>query len=477
MSIQEKIYQALKMREVSHATFDPNGPGVVRIHLIPPKFSFNKNTPSIAIVNGQDIIPINTSWAILFDIFIKEINKYAGKEINDRDLRSIAELTVKKVKKIYPRTSESDFRTDLWKIVDSLCDIAHGNEPSEEIGYMSINEYAPYMKAPHRMDLMISAMEREGKWNCNQKCLHCYAAGQKFANTTELSTEEWKKVIDICKKIGVPQLTFTGGEPSMRNDLVELVSYSKWFVTRLNTNGVNITPKLCSELFDASLDSMQITLYSSNEQIHNKLVGAKNFERTVNGIKNAINAGLNVSINTPLCSVNRDYLETLKFINSLGVRYVSCSGLIISGNACNEDSKNTQLNEEELFNILKAATEYCAENHIEISFTSPGWLPEAKVAELGLVVPACGACLSNMAVSPDGNVVPCQSWLASDSSLGNILKNSWHKIWNSEKCTKIRMINSNGCDKCLLRMQNEKKIDVSQCLETILEKNRKVGDN
>lgn len=465
------------MREVSHATFDPNGPGVVRIHLIPPKFSFSKFNPSIAIVNGQDIIPINTSWAILLDIFIKEVNKYAGKEINDRELGRIAEATIKKVKRIYPRTSESDFRIDLWKIVDSLCDIAHGNVPSEEIGYMSINEYAPYMKAPHRMDLMISAMEREGKWNCNQKCLHCYAAGQKFANTTELSTEEWKKVIDICKKIGIPQLTFTGGEPTMRKDLVELVSYSKWFVTRLNTNGVNVTPKLCAELFDASLDSMQITLYSHNEVIHNKLVGAKNFERTVNGIKNAINAGLNVSINTPLCKVNHDYLETLKFINSLGVRYVSCSGLIISGNACNADSKNTQLSEEELHNILKEATNYCNENHIEISFTSPGWLPESKIAELGLVVPACGACLSNMAVSPDGNVMPCQSWLASDSSLGNILDNSWHKIWNSEKCTKIRTINSNGCDKCLLRIKNEKNIDVSQELETILEDTRKAGDN
>ena len=465
------------MRGVSHTTFNPYGPGVVRIHLIPPKFSVNKAVPSIAIVNGQDIIPINTSWAILLDVFIKEVNKYASRELEDSEIEEIVQNTIKNVRKVYPRTPKQVIRNDLWEIIESLCSIAYGEEPNVDIGYMSINEYAPNMKAPHRMDLMISAMEKEGKWNCNQKCLHCYAAGQEFANTKELSTYEWKKVIDICRRIGIPQLTFTGGEPTMRKDLIELISYSKWFVTRLNTNGVNITPKLCAELYGASLDSIQITLYSHNEEIHNKLVGAQKFNHTVQGIKNAVQAGLNVSINTPLCKINSDYVETLKFINSLGVKYVSCSGLIISGNACNDNSKTTQLSEEELLSILKDATDYCAENQIEISFTSPGWAAEEKIAELGLNVPACGACLSNMAVSPDGNVVPCQSWLSKDSSLGNILEESWYAIWNSEKCKNIRNFNTNGCDKCLLRLKNEENIDVSRCPNIEVKNDRKDSDN
>ena len=50
----------------------------------------------------------------------------------------------------------------------------------------------------------------------------------------------------------------------------------------------------------------------------------------------------------------------------------------------------------------------------------------------------CGACLSNMAISPDGNVMPCQSWLEAESSLGNILEVKWEKIWNSNKCKNIR---------------------------------------
>lgn len=111
-----------------------------------------------------------------------------------------------------------------------------GKHEEGEIASITIGEYAKFMTAPHRIDLLISSMQKGENWNCNQKCIHCYAAGQKQACSTELSTEEWKKIIDKCKEANIPQITFTGGEPTIREDLVELVEYSKWFVTRINTN-------------------------------------------------------------------------------------------------------------------------------------------------------------------------------------------------------------------------------------------------
>lgn len=453
MNAREVVYRLINMKSVAHTTLNPYGPGTVRIHLVPPKMSLKGAAPSVVILNGKDILPINLSWAILLDTFIDQVNKYEGKEITDDEMKVIVQKTLEKVKKVYPRTKNAKMKEDLLKIVDTLKDVAYGNEPSENIGYMTLGEYAPLMTAPHRMDLMVSAMERDGHWNCNQKCLHCYAAGQKLAETKELSTDEWKKIIDSCRKIGIPQLTFTGGEPTMRQDLPQLIEHAKWFVTRLNTNGVNLTKQLCEELYDASLDSVQITLYSSSEAEHNALVGANNFSHTVDGIKNAIEAGLNISINTPLCRGNSNYLDTLKFLNSLGVKYVSCSGLIVTGNACQEASRCTQLSEDELFTILKEATEYCAKEHIEISFTSPGWVSEDKLTALGLAIPTCGACLSNMAITPDGKVVPCQSWLSEDA-LGDIQKQSWNSIWNSPKCQKIRNYASSMEYDCPLRKEN-----------------------
>ena len=219
----------------------------------------------------------------------------------------------------------------------------------------------------------------------------------------------------------------------------------------MNTNGVLLTKELCNKLYKASLDSVQITLYSSNKEIHNKLVGSENFERTVQGIKNALEAGLNVSVNTLLCTSNQEYKETLKFLNELGVKYVSCSGLIVTGNAKKEDSKQLQLSKDKLYEILKGAVGYCNENLMEISFTSPGWIENEKIAKLGLDNPSCGACMSNMAITPNGNVVPCQSWLSNDGVLGNMLKDKWKDIWQSKKCKNIRNINTKVTGKCLLK--------------------------
>ena len=451
MNLKERKFYKENLTEVLHATLNPYEPGVVRIHLIPAKYEPFKVTPSIVILNGKDILPISLAWTILLATFIKEVNEYKGKEVTEEELKVVIEKTLDKVKKVYKVPGKEILKKDLNRIISVFIDIAEGKEPKERIGQLSIGKYAKKMEAPHRIDLMISSMTKDGNWNCNQKCLHCYAAGQTYADKKELSTDEWKKVIDKCRRARIPQLTFTGGEPTKREDLVELIEYSKWFITRLNTNGVLLTEELCEKLHDASLDSVQVTFYSANKEEHNKLVGADNFDKTVDGIKNAMKIGLPLSINTPICSLNKDYKATLEYLNNLGVKYVSCSGLIVTGNAKTDESKETQLSEEELYNILKEACEYAKENLMEISFTSPGWIEEKKLRELGLEIPSCGACLSNMAIAPDGEVVPCQSWLGKEAGLGNMLTTKWKDIWNNPKCKKQRLYSSKSLGKCPLK--------------------------
>ena len=458
MNIYEKIYEKKHLNRVIHTTLNPDKVGAVRIHLVPSKFSLFRARPSIVILDGKDIIPLKPAWTILLSIFINKVNEYHGREISDSELEEIVKQTIKRLKKIYFYPKKDLIKSDLWKMINLFTSIANHEETKIDVGQTSIGNFAKFMRAPHRMDLMISSMEKNGKWHCNQKCLHCYAGTQEYATTKELSTKEWRKVIDICRKNCIPQLTFTGGEPTLREDLVELINYSKWFVTRLNTNGVLLTEKLCKELYEASLDSVQVTLYSHNKYIHNQLVGADNYDLTVQGIKNAIAAGLNVSINTPLCTLNKNYTSTLKFAKELGITYASCSGLIVTGNAQDEASVSTQLTKEEITSILKDACSFAETAKMELSFTSPGWIDENVLKELKLDIPACGACLSNMAISPDGNVMPCQSWLGNKASLGNILKTKWKKIWNSSKCIKIRKQSSRTTHTCPLRggMKNEK---------------------
>ncbi|MBO4679430.1 MAG: radical SAM protein [Lachnospiraceae bacterium] len=445
-----KKYMLENFQEVVHTTLNPEGPGVVRIHLIPPKVEKGKPAASVAIINGQDIIPVNYSWAVLLAEFIKEVNKYHGREVSDTDVENILTNTTKSVKKVFPFTSAKRMRDDIEKMMNTFKQVAYGEEVSEDIGYMNIGEYAEFMKAPHRMDLMVSAMEKCGKWNCNQCCVHCYAAGQTHAEEEELTTEQWYAILDKLRKIGVPQVTFTGGEPTMREDLFDLIDRARWFISRLNTNGIKLTKEYCRKLREVELDSVQITFYSSDKDIHNTLVGADHYDDTVAGIKNAIEADLNLSINTPLCTLNKDYVKTLEFLKNLGVTYVTCSGLITTGNALTDKSESLQLSEEEIKKILADASDYAYANGMEISFTSPGWIDEEFFTEHALSIPNCGACLSNMALTPGGNVVPCQSWLSSDA-LGNFLNDDWDTIWNSDACKKRRDYSGLMLGRCPLR--------------------------
>ena len=437
MTFRERRYRRAHLDCVRHITLDPKGPGVVRIHMIPPRDD-TPDAPFLLLLNGARLVPLNLSWAIMLANLMDQLQAYEGQDLTEDQWEALLTAAVEETHRTYPRTKRQTLASDLHLMLTSLVAIAQGREPEAEVGLLSLSDYAPEMTAPHRMDLMVSAMEKDGAWHCNQKCLHCYAAGQPMGETPELSTEQWKTALALLRKANIPQVTFTGGEPTLRSDLVELVQAAAWFVTRLNTNGRLLTPELCAALYQASLDSVQVTLYSAEGNILNQLVGTNGFNDTVQGIRHAVEAGLIVSVNTPLCSLNTHYAETLRFAHSLGVRYATCSGLIPSGSACGQESRATALTPEQLTDVLRQAVDTAEELGMELDFTSPGWLEEETLRSLGLnLIPSCGACLSNMAVTPDGKVVPCQSWL-SDEPLGDLLHDDWTDIWNSPRCAAIR---------------------------------------
>ncbi len=456
MTWREKRYRRAHLSCVRHITLDPKGPGVVRIHMIPPRTE-SPEDPFFLLLNGAQLVPLTLSWAVLLANFMDRLEAFSGCEISEEDWAGMVRGAVDETHRTYPRTDRALLQEDLELMLRSLVAIAQGREPDVAVGALTLGEYADKMSAPHRMDLMVSAMTRGGAWHCNQKCLHCYAAGQPMGESRELTTAEWKDVLARLRAANIPQVTFTGGEPTLRGDLVELVDAAQWFVTRLNTNGRLLTPQLCRALAEASLDSVQVTLYAADAEAHNALVGAPGFDETVRGIRNAVDAGLIVSVNTPLCSLNRDYAATLRFAAALGVRYATCSGLIPSGGAEGAESRATRLSAEELTEILQSAVAAAHELSMELDFTSPGWLPEQTLRALGLhLIPSCGACLSNMAVAPDGTVVPCQSWLGG-TALGNILTDDWPAIWDGEACRAIRAESAKMEHICQLQTGNRGK--------------------
>ena len=458
-TLLERRYRRRHLECVRHITLDPKGRGVLRIHMIPPRQDAD-NAPFLLLLNGSRLVPLNLSWAILLANFMDRLEPFAGLEITESDWNAMAAGAVAETHKTYPFTSKEQLAGDLATMIRSLVAIARGQEPEAEVAPLTLGEYAPEMTAPHRMDLMVSAMTRGGAWRCHERGLHCYAAGEPLSDTPELTAAQWREILAKLRAANVRQVTFTGGEPTLRADLVELVEVAQWFVTRLNTNGRLLTPELCRRLYEASLDSVQVTLYSHGPAIHNALVGAEGSDDTVTGIRNAVAAGLSVSVNTPRCSLNTDYAATVRFVHELGVRYVTCSGLIPSGSAEGAESRATRLTEEQLTDVLRRAVTAAEELGMEMDFTSPGWLKEETLRSMGLtLVPSCGACLSNMAIAPDGGVIPCQSWLSSQP-LGNMLTDAWDKIWQSQRCAAIRAKSAKMEQLCQLRQGNGEEASV-----------------
>ena len=141
------------------------------------------------------------------------------------------EEAVKSVRRIY-RVKEDVARKDHERIIYTISTLAQTEEVCP-LSFLDVERTEPFtqeLTAPIRMDLALT-------FRCQNRCIHCYAGGPH--ETPELNTEQWKKVIDRLHEIGVFILTFTGGEPTLREDLPDLLDYAqqKEIFTALIKNG------------------------------------------------------------------------------------------------------------------------------------------------------------------------------------------------------------------------------------------------
>ena len=146
-------------------------------------------------------------------------------------------------------------------------------------------------------------------WNCtktcNLKCMHCYA-GSDARRYDELSTDEAKAMIDDLAAFGSPVLLFSGGEPCMRSDLVELMSYAKSAGMRvvLSTNGTLITPELAESYAEVGLSYVGVSL-DGGEETHDRFRGIEgSFARAMDGLGNAQKAGIKVGLRMTVNKLN-----------------------------------------------------------------------------------------------------------------------------------------------------------------------------
>jgi radical SAM protein with 4Fe4S-binding SPASM domain len=188
-----------------------------------------------------------------------------------------------------------------------------------------------------------------------------------------------------------------------------------------------------------------VTVLSHEPDVHDKLVGAKGaWQETISGLEAAIAEDMYVSTNTTLMRSNHAHAkETLVFLAGLGVKNVAFNSIIRSGKGVEAEGL-TMSELESLLGDLKAAA---SESGTNLIWYSPTPYCELNPVNMGLGIKQCTACSLNMAIEPDGAVLPCQSYY---EPLGNVLKDEWSKIWRHPLCERIRKREyvDDRCGKC-----------------------------
>ena len=341
------------------------------------------------------------------------------------------EETVKKVREFY-KVSEETAKKDYLKLVYTVSTLAKTERicPMTFLDVRTVEPFSQPLSAPIRMDLALT-------FRCQNNCIHCYTGGPR--ETEELDTTHWKTIIDRIHEIGVFIITFTGGEPTLRQDLSELLLYAqdRGIVTGLVTNGRKLADKeYVKTLERAGLDFVQVTLESHDAKIHDHITGAGgSWNETVEGIKNAVKSQIYTTTNSTLSQHNAStFLDTVDFIRQLGVAAFGCNSLIYSGKA-KEVQDQFALSIEALNDLLPKIRDKA--NHLGLKFLwyTPTQYCRLDPVKLGLGVKSCTAANMNMCIGPDGTVYPCQSYF---EGLGNMLKTDWRKIWLNQLSIRIR---------------------------------------
>lgn len=312
-------------------------------------------------------------------------------------------------------------------------------------------------------------------WNftstCNLRCKHCYEdAGKKRA---ELSTEEAKEVLDVLSKIagvGLPALSFSGGEPLARKDFFELAAYAKKCIgyVSIASNGTLLTKDAAKRIKDAGVDYVEISIDGATPQVHDDFRGMLGaFERAIEGVKNAVEEGIDTCIATVL---HRDNIKELdKLINlakELDVRFMHFN-YIPTGRA--KAYVELDLTPEERLHVLEAIGKeiinlYLQAKEEELRYgksnvkvdrffsTCPQYASITKelsqkagekflveahyaakkgVENVANFLGGCGAGRLYCCLEPNGDIKPCVFFPTNkETVLGNILRDDFEEIWD-----------------------------------------------
>ena len=289
-------------------------------------------------------------------------------------------------------------------------------------------------------------------WNvtraCNLKCVHCYARAVDRTHERELNHEQGLSLIDDMAAFGAPVVLFSGGEPLMRPDLVELANYavSKGMRAVISTNGTLITKYKAKELKEVGLSYVGVSL-DGMEEINDRFRGRKGaFKDAMAGIINCQEVGLKVGLRFTINRMNTAEVPRIfDLLEKYQIPRVCFYHLVYAGRG--SDLVDEDLDHEETRKVVDLIIDRTKDLHdrgmakevLTVDNHADG--PYVYLRMLGENNPRAEEVLTLLKMNEgnsSGRGIGCVSWDGSvhadqfwrHCSFGNVLERPFSEIWS-----------------------------------------------
>ncbi len=243
-------------------------------------------------------------------------------------------------------------------------------------------------------------------YRCNLQCPYCYNPLDLGRPKEELTADEWLSAIDQATALGVVQIGFSGGEPTLRpKELVAMTrrATERGAYTNLITQGTFLDDALLDALLDAGLAHVQISIQAPERELAAEIAGTDVHERKVETLRRVGTRDVALTLNCVLHRLNHDSLpDVLAFAEREGIRRLELANVQFYGWAYRNrgalmPSRDQVMRGEELV----AAARERLRGQMDITYVLPDYfeeLPKPCMHGWGQLA---------LTVTPDGRVLPC----------------------------------------------------------------------
>lgn len=282
---------------------------------------------------------------------------------------------------------------------------------------------------------------------CNLKCRHCYVEADA-QRTEEPSTEKAKAIIDQLRKAKVFRLSFSGGEPLLRNDVYELLQYaSRFFPIEVATNGLLLTKEVAQKLKAARVSVVQMSM-DGLEEAHDYLRGRKGaFKKLLEAAAILREVKIPFGVTTVIYRKNASQIkELIELAESLGAFTIRFYRLVHTGRG--EDLSPLDLTPSEYKKALEQVYAHKGRIHA-VADEAFGFLLHGQENPHQWV--GCQAGRTVAGIKANGQVVPCPMFEDPVFYCGKVPDEDFADIWeNSPVLTQFRSLENiyGKCHSC-----------------------------